>query len=161
MDSLRALLATAGDRISTNITSGITNMTAEKWIRVIIIAGAYALLRPYLIKLGARQQMKAHERDGDAAEAEATRQQQQAEISPNQLRGRHQIDIPEDSDDGEEGGGDKETPAAAVTATEWGKKARRRQRHVIKKLLDAEEERLRQLHEDEEDKDIEEFLVQE
>lgn len=89
--------------------------------------------------------MRAHE----AEEAHST-----AEITPNQLRG--QIDIPEDSDDE---GADTGEKTAAVTATEWGKKARRRQRNVIKKLIDAEEERLRQLQEDEEDKDIEEFLV--
>jgi hypothetical protein len=154
MDTLRSLATLAGDRITNNVKSGFSNMTPEKWIRLIIVAGAYALLRPYIIKLGAKQQMKALEREG-AEDAAAS-----AEISPNQLRG--QIDIPEDSDDEDVllGGKEKET-VAAVTATEWGKKARRRQRDVIKKLLDAEEERLRQEHEDEEDKDIEEFLVKE
>jgi hypothetical protein len=162
MDSLRGLVTLLGDRVATNVSSGFTSMTLEKWIRLVIVAGAYALLRPYVIKLGAKQQMKAHEREEaeDAARAAA------AEISPNQLRG--QIDIPEDSDDEDDilgGGGGaaqkKKETTAAVTATEWGKKARRRQRDVIKKLLDAEEERLRQLHEDEEDKDIEEFMVKE
>ncbi|KAH8908660.1 DUF1531-domain-containing protein [Coniochaeta sp. PMI_546] len=154
MDSLRDLITIAGDRIATNVKSGFTSMTPEKWIRLIIVAGAYALLRPYIIKLGAKQQMKALEREGAEEAAEA------AAISPNQLRG--QIDIPEDSDDEDVlPGGEKKETVAAVTATEWGKKARRRQRDVIKKLLDAEEERLRQEHEDEEDKDIEEFLVKE
>jgi hypothetical protein len=156
MDSLRGLLAIAGDRFKTNVADSITNMTPQKWIRLIIVAGAYALLRPYIIKLGAKQQMKAHERQEaeDAAEA-------QAQISPNMLRG--QVEIPDDSDDEVVllAGGYKKETTAAVTATEWGKKARRRQRDVIKKLLDAEEERLRQEHEDEEDKDIEEFLVKE
>jgi hypothetical protein len=157
METLRGLATMLGDRLANNVKSGFTNMTAEKWIRIIVVAGAYALLRPYIIKLGAKQQMKAHERQEaeDAAAAEAA-------ITPNQLRG--QIDIPDDSSDEEDmlqpGAQKKEVPAA-VTATEWGKKARRRQRNVVKKLLDAEEERLRQLHEDEEDKDIEEFLVKE
>lgn len=155
MDTFRDLITIAGDRITTNVKSGFTNMTPEKWIRLIIVAGAYALLRPYIIKLGAKQQMKAMEREGAEDEAAAA-----AAISPNQLRG--QVDIPEDSDDEDLlPGGTKKEVAAAVTATEWGKKARRRQRGVIKKLLDAEEERLRQEHEDEEDKDIEEFLVKE
>jgi hypothetical protein len=145
MDALSSILITAKDRTTTNLKTTLDSMTPEKWIRIIIIAGAYALLRPYIIKLGAKAQMRAHE----AEEAEST-----AEITPNQLRG--QIDIPEDSDDE---GADTGEKTAAVTATEWGKKARRRQRNVIKKLIDAEEERLRQLQEDEEDKDIEEFLV--
>lgn len=152
MESLRGLIALAGDRFSTNVQSGFTNMTAEKWIRLIIVAGAYALLRPYIIKLGAKQQMKAHEREAELDAAEA------AKISPNQLRGH--VDIPEDSDDEDLlPGHKKKEVTAAVTATEWGKKARRRQRDVIKKLLDAEEERLRLEFEDEEDKDIEEFMV--
>lgn len=138
-----------------NVKAGFTNMTLEKWIRLIIAVGAYALLRPYIIKLGAKQQMKAHERqEAEDAAAAAT-----AAISANQLRG--QIDIPEDSDDEDVVAAGATEGKAAVTATEWGKKARRRQRDVIKKLLDAEEERLRQLHEDEEDKDIEEFMVKE
>ncbi|KAB5563120.1 protein trafficking Pga2 [Coniochaeta sp. 2T2.1] len=155
MESFRGIATMLGDRITNNVKSGLTNMTPEKWIRIIILAGAYALLRPYIIKLGAKQQMKAHERQEAEDEAEA------AKISPNMLRG--QIDIPDDSDDEEDlaAGRTKKETTAAVTATEWGKKARRRQRDVIKKLLDAEEERLRQEHEDEEDKDIEEFLVPE
>ncbi|OIW29986.1 DUF1531-domain-containing protein [Coniochaeta ligniaria NRRL 30616] len=155
MDSFREIIAIGADRVKNNVRSGLTSMTPEKWIRLIIVVGAYALLRPYIIKLGAKQQMKAleHEHDQDAAAAAA------AEISPNQLRG--QIDIPENSDDEDALPGDKTETTAAVTATEWGKKARRRQRDVIKKLLDAEEERLRLEHEDEEDKDIEEFLVKE
>jgi hypothetical protein len=143
MDPLVNMLSTAGNRLSTNLRSSFTDMTPEKWIRLVIIVGAYLLLRPYLIKLGAKAQMQAHEKD----EKDNT-----AEISPNQLRG--QIDIPEDSDD-------EEGVAPAATASDWGKKARRRQREVIKKLLDAEERRLQEQQEDEEDKDIEEFLIKE
>lgn len=147
MDKVSLVLTTVADRTTTNLKTTMDNMTPEKWIRIIIIAGAYALLRPYIIKLGAKAQMRAHE----AEEADHA-----AEISPNQLRG--QVEIPEDSDD-EDAVLKKDEKTAAVTATEWGKKARRRQRGVIKKLIDVEEERLRVLQEDEEDKDIEEFLV--
>ena len=105
------------------------------------------LLRPYVIKLGARSQMKAHER----AEADAE-ELAKAEISPNELRGH--VDLPEDSDD------EIEEIQAEATGPDWGKKARRRQRNMIKKLLEAEERRLEESKEEEEDKDIEEFLVQ-
>lgn len=151
MEAVSQIVTTVTTRTTTNLKSTFENMTPEKWIRIIIIAGAYALLRPYIIKLGAKAQMRAHE---------AEENQPEAEISPNQLRG--QIDIPEDSDDEDAVAGTKgpkDETTAAVTATEWGKKARRRQRGVIKKLIDVEEERLRQLQEDEEDKDIEEFLI--
>lgn len=105
------------------------------------------LLRPYIIKLGARSQMKAHEKAEADAEEEA-----KAEISPNQLRGF--AEIPEDSDDEIE-----EIQAAAdATGPDWGKKARRRQRNMIKKLLEAEERRLEETMEEEEDKDIADLI---
>lgn len=79
----------------------------------------------------------------------AKEEEEQAQISPNQLRGQA-VEIPDDSDDDEQ---------AESTATDWGKKARKRQRNMIKKMLDAEEKRLQELQEDEEDKDIEQYLV--
>lgn len=100
------------------------------------------LLRPYLIKLGGRSQMKVHEQE--AAEAVPA-------LSPNDLRG--QVTIPEDSSDSE----DEATSSGAQA--DWGKKARRRQRHMIKRLLEVEEKRLEESKEEEEDKDIEEFLI--
>ena len=151
MDPLVDLVSTAGNRLTTNLKASFSSMSPEKWIRLVIVVGTYMLLRPYLIKLGERIQMKAYEKEDQAAQA------RQAQVSPNQLRG--QIDIPEDSDDedGEENG----NGAAQASATDWGKKARRRQRDVMKKLLDAEEKRLREKAGDEEDKDIEEYLVKE
>ena len=105
------------------------------------------LLRPYLVKLGMRAQMNAHEQEEARAEAEY-----KAKISANELRGH--VDIPDDTDDEEEA-------TAEASGPDWGKKARRRQRDMIKKLLDAEEQRLRENQEELEDKDIEEFLVKE
>ncbi|KAK3327629.1 protein trafficking Pga2 [Cercophora scortea] len=148
LTSFLDLLAIGRDRFSTNFVSTFANMTPEKWIRVVIIVGAYCLLRPYIIKLGGRAQMKSHE--DEAAEAEAAHQ---AKISPNELRG--QIKLPEDSDDEDDEG----AAAAVASGPDWGKKARRRQRNMIKKLLDAEERRLQETLEEEEDKDIEEFLI--
>ncbi|KAK0635349.1 protein trafficking Pga2 [Bombardia bombarda] len=133
------------NQITTNLSQTFTNMTLEKWIRVVIIVGAYCLLRPYIIQLGAKSQMKSHEKE--AAESEAA---YQAKISANELRG---IKLPGvDSDDEDE-------DESAATGADWGKKARRRQRTMIKKLLEAEEARLQETKEEEEDKDIEEFLV--
>ncbi len=129
-------------RSVTNLGGTFKAMTPKQVIRLVIVVGAYCLLRPYIIKLAGKHQEKQMEEN-----------EKQAEITPNQLRG--QINIPEDSDD-DEGGGGEQTQA---TASDWGKKARRRQRNVIKKLLDAEEKRLKQLEEDEEDKEIAQYLV--
>lgn len=94
--------------------------------------------------------MKAHEEEEARAEAEA---QAKAKISPNDLRGR--VQIPDDTDD------EEEEATGTASGPDWGKNARRRQRDMIKRLLDAEEQRLQESLEEEEDKDIEEFLVKE
>ncbi|KAI1655663.1 DUF1531-domain-containing protein [Daldinia decipiens] len=142
-DSTSELYTLVRDRFANNVSESFTSMTAKEWIRLVIIVGAYALLRPYIIKYGAKHQEKQLEKQFAEEDAE------QAEISPNQLRG--EAGIPEDSDD--------EGEQAKTTASDWGKKARKRQRNMIKKLLDAEEKRLQELQEDEEDKDIEQYLV--
>ncbi|KAG7288884.1 hypothetical protein NEMBOFW57_005244 [Staphylotrichum longicolle] len=147
MEGLGNLVTTLGNRVSTNLRGSITDLTPEKFIRIVIIAGAYMLLRPYLIKLGGRAQMQSHEEESERAEAEA-----RAKISPNELRGK--VEIPDDTDEEDEA-------TAEASGPDWGKKARRRQRDMIKKLLDAEEQRLRENQEELEDKDIEEFLVKE
>ncbi|AEO62681.1 d91c2a8f-e57a-4b5f-89e2-91e5767f3389 [Thermothielavioides terrestris] len=147
MDNLANLASTVGDRFVTNLKGSFTDLTLEKFIRIVIVAGGYLLLRPYLLKLGGRAQMRAHEEEAARADAVA-----KAKISPNELRGR--VQIPDDTDDEDE-------RAAEASGPEWGKKARRRQREMIRKLLDAEEQRLRESQEELEDKDIEEFLVKE
>jgi hypothetical protein len=91
--------------------------------------------------------MQSHEEESARADAEA-----KAKISPNELRGR--VEIPEDTDEEDEATGEASGP-------DWGKKARRRQREMIKRMLDAEEQRLRETLEEQEDKDIEEFLDKE
>lgn len=158
MDGIINLLYIAYERFTRNLRGTLEGMSPEKWIRIVIIVGTYMLVRPYLLKLGGKAQMNQHEKEAAEAEAEA---EAQAKMSPNELRG-HKIQIPEDSDDSDaEGEGEgKKSSSTSSSATEWGKKARRRQRTMVKKLLDAEEKRLQELQEDDEDKDIEEFLTQ-
>ncbi|KAH8764987.1 trafficking PGA2 [Diaporthe sp. PMI_573] len=152
MDGILNLLYIAYERFTRNLRGTLEGMSPEKWIRIVIIVGTYMLLRPYLLKLGGKAQMNQHEKEAAEAEAEAEAQAK-AKMSPNELRG-HKIQIPEDSDDSDAEG------EGQASATDWGKKARRRQRTMVKKLLDAEEKRLQELQEDDEDKDIEEFLTQ-
>jgi hypothetical protein len=127
-----------------NVTDAFYRMTPEKYIRLVAIIGAYALIRPYVMKLGSRFQTKEHEKEVDPKEMAAA-----AAISPNSFRG--QVKVPEDSDEDE--------AEAQVTGADWGKKARKRQRQMVKRILEAEEKLRREQQEDDEDKDIEEFLV--
>lgn len=155
MDGITNLLYIAYERFTRNLRGTLEGMSPEKWIRIVIIVGTYMLIRPYLLKLGGKAQMNQHEKEAAEAEAEA---EAKAKLSPNELRG-HKIQIPEDSDDSD-AEGEGEGKKSSSSATDWGKKARRRQRTMVKKLLDAEEKRLQELQEDDEDKDIEEFLTQ-
>lgn len=157
MDGITNLLYIAYERFTRNLKGTLQEMSPEKWIRIVIIVGTYMLVRPYLLKLGGKTQMKQHEKEAAEAEAEA---EAKAKLSPNELRG-HKIEIPEDSDESDESDAEgDEGKKSSASATDWGKKARRRQRTMVKKLLDAEEKRLQELQEDDEDKDIEEFLTQ-
>lgn len=147
-DSVRqlfGLFGVAGQRFTTNLSASFSTMTVKHWIRVVMIVGTYLLVRPYLVKLGSKHQEKQFEK---------AHQEDAAAISPNQLRG--QVEIPDESDDDQ-----TEDPSATATgsSSEWGKKARKRQRVMLKKLIDAEEKRLQELQEDEEDKDIEQYLT--
>ncbi|KAI1491081.1 DUF1531-domain-containing protein [Biscogniauxia mediterranea] len=143
-ESISNLAKLVTSRVSNNVGESFTAMTTQQWIRLIVVVGGYMLLRPYIIKMGANHQVKQLEK-------QHAEEERQAQLSPNDLRGK--IRIPEDSDDEEEEG-------AQASAADWGKKARKRQRNMIKKMLDAEEKRLQELQEDEEDKDIEKYFVE-
>lgn len=105
------------------------------------------------MKLGGKLQTKEHEKDIDHDQLGVSKDgtSKAAKISPNSLRG--QVEVPEDSDSEEDG------EATTGSEVSWGKKARRRQRKMIKMLLEKEEQMRLDAQGDEEDKDIEEFLV--
>ncbi|KAF2463454.1 DUF1531-domain-containing protein, partial [Lindgomyces ingoldianus] len=135
------LLSTWGNNFTRNTSNAFAELRLKDYIRLVIIIGAYCLLRPYIIKLGAKLQTKAHEKDSA----------DHGEIHPNELRGKVEIPGLEDSDEEDEGYEPK--------PGEWGRNARVRQRKFIRDALAKEEQRLREEAEAEDDKDIEEFLV--
>ncbi|ROW06034.1 hypothetical protein VMCG_04504 [Cytospora schulzeri] len=153
MDAILNFFYVIYERFTRNLRGSLEGMSPEKWIRIVIVVGAYVLIRPYILKIGGKVQMAQHEKEAAAAKAEEEAKAR-AKMSPNELRG-HTIQLPGESDDS-----DAEEEAGQASATEWGKKARRRQRTMIKKILSAEEKRLRELQEDDEDKDIQEFLTE-
>lgn len=124
------------------------NLTPKDYIRLLAIVGGYCLLRPYLVKFGGRFQASDHEREIEDTEILSAGGDNKGIISPNVLRGQ----IPEDTDeDDEEEEGDK-------GVVSWGRKARRRQRGLVRKIVEAEENRRREEDEADSDKEIEEFL---
>ncbi|KAH7166106.1 trafficking PGA2-domain-containing protein [Dactylonectria macrodidyma] len=126
-----------GANASNNLSAGFSNMDTKGWIRLIVIVGGYMLLRPYVLKMAGKVAVRKME-EQDEKEKEA-----KAKISPNELRDGYEEDVQADA----EGDG---------TGADWGQKARVRQRVMLKNMLEAEELRRQ---EEEDDKDIEEFLV--
>ncbi|KAF1999098.1 DUF1531-domain-containing protein [Amniculicola lignicola CBS 123094] len=144
--SPRDLVASWGSNFVNNTTSAFDRMRLQDYIRLVVILGGYALLRPYLMKLGSKMQNKAHEADA---------LDNGAEISPNELRGKIEIPgVEDESEDEEDGDG-----VGTGKSGDWGRTARVRQRKFIREALEREEARLRESVEEEEDKDIAEFLV--
>lgn len=124
-----------------NTSTAFAELRLKDYIRLVVIIGAYCLLRPYIIALGGKLQTKVHERD--SAEG--------VEIHPNELRGKFEIPGVDDSD------GDDEDDEAQPG--DWGRNARVRQRKFIRAALEKEEQRLRDEAEAESDKELEEFLI--
>jgi hypothetical protein len=59
IESTFSYLNLAKDRLLVNSAKSFEGMTAQRWVRIILIVGAYMLLRPYLLKAAANRQ-KAH-----------------------------------------------------------------------------------------------------
>jgi len=134
------------------------DMTLLKYIRLVAIVGAYALLRPYMMKWGEKIQAKQHEKELDPYEIATADAKAKGKgmVSPNDLRGVSLTGAGGKVVELEDSQSEEETTGADV---KWGKKARKRQRTVVKKILADQEEVRRQLQEDDEDKDIQEYLV--
>ncbi|KAH8682902.1 protein trafficking Pga2 [Tricladium varicosporioides] len=152
MDVIQGFIAQVqqwGNNLVRNSIHSFDGMRVKDWIRMVAIVGAYLLIRPYLMKWGAKIQEKQHNKEIDADEVAGPK----AKVSPNVLRGHggKEVEIPDSDSEGEAEG--------EATGAQWGKKARKRQRAYDKKLLAEVEERRRQLQEDDEDKDIMEYLV--
>lgn len=130
----------APQNLRTNTVASFTNVTATGYIRLVAIVGAYILLRPFLIKLGARMQGL----DLDAANAARV---PTGKLSANALRGGP---IKEESESEEE---------VEASGADWGKKARKRQRQLEKKTRQEAEKRLAEEQEELEDKELEAFLL--
>jgi hypothetical protein len=132
MDVLIDFIVDIANRIANvgpNIWNSVNNVDLKNWVRIIAIVGAYLLLRPHLVKYGARKQEQELEKVDKEPLAGP-----KAKISPNALRDTSGKAIElEDSESEVEDG-----------APQWGKKARVRQRTVVKKIQEAMEQKSRE-----------------
>lgn len=118
------------------------DMDLRSIIRLVVVVGAYLLIRPYLVKGGAKLQEKQHEKVFEADK----KREKEALISANSLRG--QVEVPEDTESEEEG---------QASGVNWGGKARKKQRKVLRQILEKDEKM--RLEDDQDDKDIMDLLV--
>lgn len=58
-------LNVAKERLVTNSIASFEGMTAQRWIRIIVIIGGYMLLRPYLLGFAAKRQKAQFEKEAD------------------------------------------------------------------------------------------------
>lgn len=72
----------AKDRLVTNSIASFEGMTAQRWIRIIVIIGGYMLVRPYLLGFAAKRQKAQFE-----AEAEELGLERDSGPNANSLRG--------------------------------------------------------------------------
>lgn len=131
-----------------NTASSFTRLTPEKIIQLVIVIGAYALIiRPLILKGGAKVQAKVHEQDhkDNTGAVEAAPRKALAELRGY---GGKEVQLDDSEDENE----------SAIAGADWGKRARARQRKIVKLALEEHERRLRESREEEEDKDIAEFL---
>lgn len=70
------------DRLVNNSVKSWEEMTAQRWIRIIVIVGAYMLIRPYLLAHAERSRKRRA--DKEAAELGLDTG---TELSPNDFRG--------------------------------------------------------------------------
>lgn len=152
IDTVGGYVSQGFDNLQRNVYA-YGSMSIREWLRIVVIVGAYLLLRPYLTKGAAKIQADRHAKEMDPEEM-VNAKAERAVISANSLRG--QVQLPEESDSDE-----AEVAEAAGTGANWGKKARKRQRQMIKRIIEADEKLRRETEafDDEEDKDIEQYLT--
>ncbi|KAH7318604.1 trafficking PGA2-domain-containing protein [Stachybotrys elegans] len=136
-----ATLGQYGQNASNNVNSAFSNMTTENWIRLTVIVGGYLLLRPYLMQFATKGGVQKLEEQEAKEKAE-----ERAQMTANEFRGvKEKLEEHDDEDDDDE-----------PSTGNWGQQARVRQRKILRQLMEAEEQRRLQ---EEDDKDIQEFLV--
>ncbi|KAF2668668.1 DUF1531-domain-containing protein [Microthyrium microscopicum] len=142
-----AVLSLWYNNFTTNTHHAFKSLTVKDAIRLVIVIGAYALIiRPLLLKLGARIQNQQHERDA----AEGLGPDGATPIDPLTGRPKEKFAIPGVDSESDEEDEDKLDPVKG----EWGRTARTRQRKVVRRALELKE----QLGEEDDIDDIREFL---
>jgi hypothetical protein len=104
-------LGVAKERLVNNSIKSFEGMTAQRWVRIIVIIGGYMLLRPYLLGFAAKRQKQQFEQ-----EAEELGLERDAGPNANSLRG------------GKKTSGGGKVLGEVNEDEDWGNKAKTRQK---------------------------------
>ncbi|POS83851.1 hypothetical protein EPUL_005328 [Erysiphe pulchra] len=132
-----------GDNLVRNVTGMWDGMRPRDYIRIIVIVGAYLLIRPYLLKFAAKIQAKEYVKRN----SEKNKQFETVKISPNDLR---------------DGGQTKANEAESVGTTSgagWGDNAKKRQKNSETKSLKQQEQQIPDVNNEKKDVNILDYLV--
>ncbi|GFP55286.1 hypothetical protein ACSS6W_009410 [Trichoderma asperelloides] len=140
--SILGHLSQFGQNASNNIQKSFSDMSTQGWLRLIMVVCTYLLIRPHIIKYSTKHAVKKLE-EQDTKDKQYAKEQV-AKMSPNDLRGLGSVEEDVDADEGADG-----------SKADWGSKARVRQRKVLRKILEAEEQRR---YEEESDEDVRDLL---
>ncbi|KAM0446126.1 hypothetical protein ACHAPV_006458 [Trichoderma viride] len=141
--SILGQLSQFGQNASNNVQKSFSDMSTQGWLRLLMVVCTYLLIRPYIINYSTKHAVKKLE-EQDVKDKKFA-EEQVAKMSPNDLRGLSAVEEEDvDADEGADG-----------SKANWGSKARVRQRKVLRKILEAEEQRR---YEEESDEDIKDLL---
>ncbi|RFU81968.1 hypothetical protein TARUN_230 [Trichoderma arundinaceum] len=143
LGSMVAQLSQYGSNASNNLQKSFSDLSTQGWLRLIMVVCTYLLIRPHIIKYSTKYAVNKLEEQDVKDKQQA--KEAVAKMSPNDMRGLSSV--AEDDVDADEG--------ADGSSADWGSKARVRQRKVLRKMLEAEEQRR---WEEEDDADIRDLL---
>ncbi|KAF3921910.1 hypothetical protein ABW20_dc0101278 [Dactylellina cionopaga] len=138
--SISLMLSRVYNRITQNLSQTFAASTRTDYIRLIAILGGYLLLRPYLQSLGAKYQERDHARANDGNEEDS--------MAATGKKSRVIVGEGHDLSDDDDDESDEEA---------WGRKKRVQVRKEKARKQKEIEDRIK-ADEDEEDKEIAEFL---
>ncbi|RKF59286.1 putative trafficking pga2 [Erysiphe neolycopersici] len=132
-----------GDNLVRNVTGMWDGMGPRDYIRIVIIVGAYLLIRPYLLKFAAKIQAKEYAKHNSGK----NKLSETGKITPNDLRDGGQKKV------------DKTESVGITSGAGWGENARRRQKEEKTKSSKQQEQQTLDVNDEKKEIKILDYLV--
>ena len=146
-------LASWAGNLQRNTADAFHKLNPTDYIRLITIICAYLLIRPYLMKIGAKIQQKEYDRKAGPVEMDGQGSKAVDSFSQQTKQLHNHRDSDSDSDNDSDGEREGE-------GVNWGQRARLRQRKIVRRALAEHERNLQEMQQTESDKEIEDLLIE-